>query len=111
MATGCLHRGANPYYRWPEILVLDPFAEQPSALVNLGQGDIQLRPAQPIVLPLYQCTAGETWTSEWVSEKVMVKAELRSLRSGEESCWFEGTVAVTFEERFESIPIQGACGC
>ena len=116
LACGCTFNaaGAAPagsFYTGPELLVLDPYGEPSTARVNLGEGNILLRPAQPIVLPLYQCAAGETWISEWHSERVSVRAELRALRPGEESCWFEGNVVATLAGRSESVPINGACGC
>jgi hypothetical protein len=116
IACGCTFNavaadGGSGFYSGPELLVLDPNGEPPNARINIGEGNIRLQPAQPIVFPLYECEAGETWTSEWLSETVAVKAELRALMPGEESCWFEGTVRATTSEVAESVAVNGACGC
>ena len=99
------------FYSGPELLVLDPNGEPPNARVNIGEGNLLLRPAQPIAFPLYQCEIGETWTSKWLSEVITVTARLNALEAGAESCWFEGTVETTVSDRSEVVPANGACGC
>ena len=114
IACGCGFHIAGmgqPYYSGPQLLVLDPNGEPPNARVNLGQGNIKLRPARPIEFPLYACDAGAKWSSRWLSEEIEVQADLRAQKPGEESCWFEGTVMASIGGRSEVTAVNGACGC
>ena len=99
------------FYSGPELLALDPNGEPPNARVNIGEGNVLLRPAQTIEFPLYQCQVGEIWTSKWLSEVITVTATLNALKPGAEACWFEGTVETTVSDRTDVVPVNGACGC
>ena len=57
------HEGS--YGSGPELLLLDPNGNPPHALVNLGHGNMKLLPGEPIVFPLYECKAGETFETVW----------------------------------------------
>jgi hypothetical protein len=117
IVCGCTFRetmsGAaeGSYGSGPELLVIAPNAEPPYALVNIGRGNTKLWPAKPIVFPMYQCEAGERFLTEWKSEDVAVLAKLEVTGSGEETCWFSGTVHVGVGARSAEAPVKGACGC
>ena len=114
IACGCAFHAAEPgqpFYSGPNLLVLDPNGELPNARVNLGQGNIKLRPVTPVEFPLYACEAGALWTSLWHSDEVQIQADLQALKTGEESCWFEGSVTASIGNRSELASINGACGC
>jgi len=114
IACGCEFHAAEPgepFYSGPKLLVLDPNGEPPNARVNLGHGNIKLQPAKSIEFPLYACVAGARWISRWHSEEVQVQADLRALKPGEESCWFEGSIAASIGNRSELALVNGACGC
>ena len=104
---------ANPpcVYTAPDLLILDVNGNPPHARVNIGKGNLLLRAVSPIVFPLYHCTVGDSWVSEWLSDVVGIRTELRAMHAGAESCWFKGTVRATFAGHTESVAIEGACGC
>lgn len=94
-----------------ELVVFAPNADPPYALVNIGRGNLQLRPVKPIEFPLYRCEAGERFVSEWKSAEVALVANLRVTGSGEESCWFSGIVHANATNGQAAVPVKGGCGC
>jgi hypothetical protein len=99
------------YGSGPELLIVAPNAEPPHALVNLGRGNLKLSPVKPIAFPMFHCEVGERFVSEWKSETLRVLAKLSVVGSGDEACWFQGTVLATVEPKSSEVPVKGACGC
>ena len=94
-----------------ELVVIAPNADSPHALVNIGRGNLRLRPTKPIEFPLYQCKVGEPFESEWRDSEVAVRAKLLATRAGSEACWFNGTVQASAARGQVEIPVKGGCGC
>lgn len=117
VACGCSFREALPgtgiggYGAGAELFVVAPNADPPYALVNVGKGNLQLRPVKAIEFPLYQCEAGQRFVSEWKSDDVAVLAKLQVAARGMEACWLSGTVRATIAKREGEVPVKGACGC
>jgi len=99
------------YGSGPELLIVAPNAEPPHARVNLGRGNLKLSPVKPIEFPMFHCELGERFVSEWKSETLRVLAKLSVVGSGDEACWFQGTVLATVEPKSSEVPVKGACGC
>jgi hypothetical protein len=58
------------------------------------------------------CKAGATRVERWQGlSGSSLKVELRTLRPGEEACWYRGKLTAKSGKRTQSIPITGACGC
>ena len=94
-----------------QVIALAPNGEPPFALVNPGNGNVKLRPSQPLRFPMYQCLAGEPFRTAWQADGLSIRLDLQAVEPGEESCLFEGQVAVTRDARSGELPIKGACGC
>jgi len=94
-----------------QVIALAPNGEPPFALVNPGNGNVKLRPSQPLRFPMYQCLAGEPFRTAWQADGLSIRLDLQAVEPGEESCLFEGQVVVTGDARSGELPIKGACGC
>ena len=99
------------YGSGPELLVIAPNAEPPHALVNIGRGNLRLRPTKQIESPMYQCKLGEPFESEWKDSEVAVQAKLQATGAGSEACWFSGSVQASAARRQAEVPVKGGCGC
>jgi hypothetical protein len=117
MICGCTFRESahgsdgGGYGSGPDVLVIAPNAEPPHALINLGYGNVRLLPARPIEFPMYQCSAGRKFRTEWRAEGIAVSANLAARRAGEESCWFSGSITVSSKSATSHTSVEGACGC
>ena len=113
ITCGCMFQGETGHESWIPwtYLMLDPNGKPPNARINLGSGTVRLRPARTISSPMYQCVAGKSWVSRWLSETVGIEAKLRVLHPEEEVCWFDGTIIASVGDRSESISVRGACYC
>ena len=99
------------YGSGPELLVIAPNADPPHALVNVGGGNLRLRPTKRIESLVYQCKVGEPFQSEWRDSEVAVLAKLQVTGAGSEACWFNGTVQASVARGQAEIPVKGGCGC
>jgi hypothetical protein len=99
------------YGSGPKLLLIAPNADPPYALVNLGRGNLKLSPVKPVKVPMFHCEVGERFLSDWRSDTVHVRARLDVVGSGEEACWFNGTVQTTVESSNSEVSVKGACGC
>jgi hypothetical protein len=99
------------YGSGPKLLLIAPNGDPPYALVNLGRGNLKLSPVTPVKFPMFHCEVGERFLSAWGSDTVHILARLDVVGSGEEACWFNGTVQTTSESRNSEVSVKGACGC
>jgi hypothetical protein len=117
IACGCLFKQSlgesseGGYGSGPEVLVIAPNVNPPYALVNFGNGNLRLSPAKPIVFPMYQCTSGSEYRSQWIAEGIRLFARLSAVRQGGEACWFSGSVVVESKSGGSEAQVKGACGC
>src|SRR5688572_11845570 len=63
-------------------------------------------PVKPIAFPMFHCEVGERFVSEWKSETLRVLAKLSVVGSGDEACWFQGTVLATVEPKSSEVPVR-----
>lgn len=57
------------------------------------------------------CTPGRKVQQRWKAQSSVAVLSLTVDSSGQESCWFRGTLSVTTGAETEVVKINGACGC
>ena len=92
------------------LIVLDVNAEPPSAHINLGTGDIVLRPETELAFPLYDCAVDEKFRSVWVSDTHELAISASITRPGQAGCWLSGIAAVKWDDHSRAVPVTGSCG-
>ena len=93
------------------LIVLDVNGDPPTAHVNLGAGDISLRPETELSFPLYDCAVEQKFRSVWVSDTYELKVIASITRPGQDDCWLSGIAVVTWDDHIRSMPVTGSCGC
>ena len=95
----------------PTLIVLDVNGEPPTAHINLGSGDIALRPETEISFPLYECTAEEQFKTIWVADNFELTVDVDVTKAGYEACWFYGVASINDDDLLAAKPVTGSCGC
>ena len=94
-----------------ELVLLDVNAEPPHALLNLGDGNVQLWPDSPIEFPMYRCSPGSEFSSIWLNNDIKLSVDLAATTGLLEGCRFQGTASVSGDYVAISEIVNGACSC
>lgn len=95
----------------PTLIVLDVNGGPPTAYINLGSGDIALRPKTEVSFPLYECTAEEQFKTIWVTDDFELTVDVDVSKAGYEACWFYGVAFINDDDLLAAKPVTGSCGC
>ena len=102
---------AEPATNSLTLIVLDVNGEPPAAYINLGAGDVSLRPKTEISFPLYECVAEEQFKTIWVADDFELTVDVDVSKAGYEACWFYGVASISDDDLLLAKPITGSCGC
>ena len=99
------------YVEGSEVLFFDFTSIPPRAIINYGQGNVELLQERSSSLPFKSCNSGEPFSSEWKLDELAVLADLKATVADGEACWFGGDLRLTGLDVAYTVTISGACQC
>ncbi len=99
------------YVENSEVLFFDLSSVPQRAVVNFGQGNVELYLEESSSLPIKSCEAGAPFLSRWKLGSLTISAKLKVTVADGPICWFGGELSVSSPEDVGPTIISGACQC